>query len=170
MTDEATPLTYPEIGATAGDLPAGYHLLHRRYLIGRDGDAFERAAAALLTWRVHRRAGLRIPETPSAATGVEVRMRLGVGPAALRIPCRVVYTVDEPDRRGFAYGTLPGHPEAGEERFTVERDDHGGVVFAVLAFSRPGRWFTSAAGPAAWVVQRLAVDRYGRAAAALVRG
>ena len=39
--------------------------------------------------------------------GSEVIVHLG----PVRAPCRVVYVVDEPDRRGFAYGTLPGHPE-----------------------------------------------------------
>jgi uncharacterized protein (UPF0548 family) len=35
------------------------------------------------------------------------------------VPCRVVYVVDEPRRAGFAYGTLPGHPEIGGERVGV---------------------------------------------------
>ena len=38
---------------------------------------------------------------------------------------RVVYLVDEDGpvpRFGFAYGTLPGHAESGEERFLVEWD------------------------------------------------
>lgn len=29
--------------------------------------------------------------------------------------------IDEPDRQGFAYGTLPGHPESGIEQFTLTR-------------------------------------------------
>ena len=37
----------------------------------------------------------------------------------LRAPCRVVYVIDEPDVRGFAYGTLPGHPES--RRGTLRR-------------------------------------------------
>jgi uncharacterized protein (UPF0548 family) len=40
-------------------------------------------------------------------------------------PCRVVYVLEETggevERYGFAFGTLPGHSEEGEERFTVER-------------------------------------------------
>ncbi len=42
------------------------------------------------------------------------------------------------DRFGFAYGTLPGHVEKGEERFAVEWD-HGddSVHYDVLGFSRP---------------------------------
>ena len=55
--------------------------------------------------------------------------------------CSSDLVVDEegPVRRyGFAYGTLPGHAESGEEQFTVEwheRDDS--VRYDILAFSRP---------------------------------
>jgi len=44
-------------------------------------------------------------------------------------------------RYGFAYGTLPDHPERGEERFLVEwnqADDS--VWYDLLAVSRPGHW------------------------------
>ena len=33
----------------------------------------------------------------------------------------VVYIIHEPDRQGFAYGTLPGHPESGDEALMSER-------------------------------------------------
>ena len=36
------------------------------------------------------------------------------------ILCRAVCSVDTADCQGFAYGTLPGHPERGEETFTVQ--------------------------------------------------
>jgi uncharacterized protein (UPF0548 family) len=36
---------------------------------------------------------------------------------------RVVAVADEPDRCGFAYGTLPGHAVCGEEAFVVARDE-----------------------------------------------
>ena len=35
------------------------------------------------------------------------------------------------DPAGFGYGTLPGHPERGEEAFVVGRDDADGVWFEV---------------------------------------
>jgi uncharacterized protein (UPF0548 family) len=70
---------------------------------------------------------------------------LGWGPASLRIPVRVVYLIDEPTRRGFAYGTLPGHPESGEEAFVVELREDESVWLTIRAFSRP-------AHPALWVV------------------
>lgn len=41
-------------------------------------------------------------------------------------PVEVVAVVEEPDRVGFAYRTLPGHPVSGEEAFIVHRQ--GDVV------------------------------------------
>lgn len=159
-------LTYPEVGATReGALPAGYnHLRYRRY-IGA-ADAFEIAGEALLTWRMHRAAGVRVDASAErAAPGVTVRTALGVGPLQLVAPCEVIWAVDEPDRAGFGYGTLPGHPERGEESFLVSRDAKGRVWFTVTAFSRPDRWYARAAGPVGVLFQQL----YARRCAATLR-
>ncbi len=57
--------------------------------------------------------------------------------------CRIVYVVDDDGpvkRYGFAYGTLEGHAESGEERFTVEWNQaEDKVVYEILAFSRPNK-------------------------------
>ena len=82
----------------------------------------------------------------------------------LEAPCRVVYVVDEPDVRGFAYGTLPGHPECGEERFAVRYDPNTSAVFAeVTAFSRPATWWVKVGGPFVRAAQRIMAKRYLRA-------
>jgi uncharacterized protein (UPF0548 family) len=49
---------------------------------------------------------------------------------------RIVHVVEDDAVAGFAYGTLPSHPEEGEEIFLVHRRD-GRVSFEVRAFSRP---------------------------------
>ena len=64
------------------------------------------------------------------------------------------------EKFGFAYGTLPGHVECGEERFTVEwhRDDDS-VWYDILAFSKPGHILTRLGYPLARRLQkRFAVD------------
>ncbi len=71
-----------------------------------------------------------------------------------------MYTVTEARRRGFAYGTLPGHPESGEEAFVVEQHDDGSVVFAITAFSRPATASARAAGPLGLLIQRYVTRRY----------
>lgn len=151
-------LTYTEVGHTRGALPAGYHHVDVRSRIGTGRDCYTGAVRTLLSWEMHRRAGLRVhAQTPTAEVGTTVVLRLG--PA--RIPCRVVYTVAEENRAGFAYGTMPGHPEQGEECFLVEFDAADDAVYAhVRAFSRPGRWYTRVGGPAGRLVQRLFTARY----------
>ncbi len=79
------------------------------------------------------------------------------------LPAWFVYTVDEPQRRRFAYGTLAGHPERGEELFLVELSDDETVTLEIRAFSRPALWWSRAATPAARLVQRLVTERYLRA-------
>jgi uncharacterized protein (UPF0548 family) len=87
-------------------------------------------------------------------------MRFGLGPLALAIPCRIVYVVAEGDRVGFAYGTLPGHPESGEEAFVLHRTDDGGVDFTVTAFSRHASLLAKVGGPVTRLGQRLMTTRY----------
>jgi uncharacterized protein (UPF0548 family) len=152
-------LTYAQPGATRDAvLPAGYAHVQRDVPIGHGREVFERAASALYGWQMHRAAGLRVAASaPRAAPGVLVVMRFGV-----LIPCRVVYVVDEPDRQGFAYGTLPGHPERGEEAFIVTLTPDGEVRIQIRAFSRAASRLARLGGPVTRLVQRWVTDRYVR--------
>lgn len=154
-------LTYPEVGATAGPLPAGYRHVRESAVIGAGRARFEEAADAVMRWGMLRGAGVRVRATTEvAAVGSEVVV--GLGP--VRAPCRVVYVVDEPNRRGFAYGTLPGHAETGEELFAVRFDPATERVYAeVAAFSRHGTWWSRLAGPVTSLLQRVVTARYLRA-------
>jgi uncharacterized protein (UPF0548 family) len=78
----------------------------------------------------------------------------------LAAPSRVVYVVDEPGRCGFAYGTLPGHSERGEEVFIVSMAEDGTVTFEATAFSRPATWLVLAAGPLGRAIQDRITSRY----------
>jgi uncharacterized protein (UPF0548 family) len=157
-------LTYGEVGSTATTLPSGYRHLRRTVRIGDGSAAFDASADALFGWQVQLRAGLRVASSSRRVEpGTVVRLGWGAGPLRLTAPCRVVYAVDEPRRRGFAYGTLPGHPESGEEAFVLERHDDESVTFSVTAFSRPATWPSKAAGPAGVAVQHWITRRYLRA-------
>ncbi|SEH50793.1 Uncharacterized protein, UPF0548 family [Mycolicibacterium rutilum] len=155
------PFTYDDVGATARELPPGYDHYRESAVIGRGRDRFEAAAEAVMGWAMQRGTGLGVTaDTPRA----EISATVVVGRWPLKAPCRVVYLVDEPDRRGFAYGTLPGHPESGEELFTVRIDPATDEVRAeVVAFSRPGTWWSRAAAPLTRVFARLMIKRYLRA-------
>lgn len=157
----ALAFSYPEVGATAGELPAGYHQVHARAPVGVGRDRFEVAADAVLRWGMQRGAGLQVQAgSERAEPGTDVLGRLG----PIVVPCRVVYVVDEPDLRGFAYGTLPGHPESGEERFCVRHDPATDTVYAeIIAFSRPAQWWSRLGRPVTMVAQKLVTRRYLRA-------
>ena len=158
----AAPFTYEQVGATASGLPAGYDWLERSAtLVRRD---FEGASRDLFTWRLHERAGLRVQasESPLRQDTV-VLMHLGLGLASIRIPCRVAYVINEPRLRGFAYGTLPGHPESGEERFALEQRSDGAISIAITAFSRPASRLATPGGPCTRRVQQSMTTRYLRA-------
>ncbi len=158
----AAPFTYPEVGATRdGALPAGYDHVERSAVVGHGRDAFDRAAAAVFRWTAQRGAGLRIEANgPASTPGTVVLMTAGLRRLGLDVPCRVVWVVDEPDRRGFGYGTLPGHPESGEESFVVTLEPDGDVVYSLRAFSRLAVPLSRLGGPVSRQVQSLALDRY----------
>jgi uncharacterized protein (UPF0548 family) len=156
-------LTYHEVGATQdGPLPTGYHHLTHRTFLGRD--VLRVAGDAVLSWRMHEAAGVRMRASAArAAPGVTVSSEVGLGPVRLVAPCRVVWAVDDDEHAGFGYGTLPGHPERGEEAFVASLAPDGGVWFTATAFSRPAKWYTRVAGPAVPVFQRAYARRLGRA-------
>jgi uncharacterized protein (UPF0548 family) len=155
-------LTYDQLGATEhGPLPAGYrHLRHRTWL---PPGSFTRAGEAVVTFRMHRAAGIRLAaDADRAAPGVRVTTRLGIGPFGLNAPCEVVWTAEGERRIGFGYGTLPGHPARGEESFVVERDGDGRTWLAITSFSRPASRLMRLAGPIAPVFQRAYAVHLGR--------
>jgi uncharacterized protein (UPF0548 family) len=156
-------LTYEEVGATrSGRLPEGYHHLRHRTLLGTGPAVMAAASDAVLAWRMHRAVGLRVTASePRARAGVSVESRLGIGPLRLVAPCRVVWAETGERRAGFGYGTLPGHPECGEEAFVVERVDDDAVWLTVIAFSRPARLASRLAGPLVPIFQRLYARRCG---------
>ncbi|MEV7405708.1 DUF1990 domain-containing protein [Streptomyces sp. NPDC091267] len=165
-----SPLTYPEAGATRlGPLPDGYRHLHHRNRVGRGRADFEAAGAAVTGFRMHRASGTRVrASAPRAEPGAAVRVALGAGPFRFVAPCQVIWTEYGPQRIGFAYGTLPRHPECGEESFVVDLADDGTVSFTVMAFSRPARWYTRLAGPLVPVAQHWYARRLGRTLRRLV--
>ncbi|MEU6232891.1 DUF1990 domain-containing protein [Kitasatospora sp. NPDC047058] len=166
-TPPAADLNYPETGASTTPgrpLPAGYHHLRHRVLIGHGRAALEAAGSAVLGWRMHRAAGVRITtHADRAAPGAAVHCAIGIGPLRASAPCRVIWTTDGPDRYGFAYGTRRGHLAVGEETFLVEMGPDKAVWFTVNAFSRPRSWYAHLAGPLLPLAQRFFAHLCGRA-------
>lgn len=167
-------LTYAPPGATCpGDdtwltgIP-GYRRYERTVVIGHGDSDWRAASDAVLHWGIKRRSGFSV--TPLAGAGervtegAEYSITAAWGPLAVREPVRVVAVVDTPDKCGFAYGTLPGHPVSGEEAFIVCKTPDGHVTLTL-------RSLTSRAPKGAWrplfplllLAQRSYRRRYQRA-------
>ncbi len=110
------------------------------------------------------------PEDVAVRVGSTLVVNVGTTFAALAVPCRIVAVVDEPDRWGFAYATLPGHPEDGEEAFEITMAADRTVRFAITAISRPGAPLVRIAGPLGRNAQAGATRSYLRALNRVVNG
>jgi uncharacterized protein (UPF0548 family) len=156
------PLTYTEEGATLHDpLPEGYHHDRSSVALGAGDDVWRKAKQGIDRWEAATAAGITIePRRAPIAVGTTVAVITRLGPVHVLAACRIVAVTDEPDRYGFAYGTLPAHPEEGEERFLVTRATDGTVRFEITAFSRPHDLLTRLAGPMARRVQQQTSRRY----------
>ena len=154
--------SYAEVGATRSEeLPVGYR--HDSYSgkLGRGQAVWDRACQGLRRWVLHDGAGARVfPGDAPLLAGHTVLVLLSLGPVTTVAPCRIVYVTDEPDRFGFAYGTLPGHPERGEESFIVQRDESTRTWLDIRAFSVPAEPLARVAAPVSRAIQRRVSQRY----------
>ena len=144
-------------------VPAGFRVFRHEAAIGSGAERWASAAAGVLDWGLQRGAGIRV-STPRVVEGDDVTLMIPLlGIVPVKAFARVLSLVDEPTRRGFVYGTLPGHPERGEEAFLVTIDHEGVVRVVVQGFSRPapGIWMLGA--PVLRLVQAIYTRRYLRA-------
>jgi len=162
--------TYAHVGSTIDpDSWPDHHPYVRSLVVGRGQACFAAAVDGLRSWACHR--GIRARVHPAGApivVGTTVAVELPIGPVRIIVPNRVVAVICEPARFGFAYGTLPGHEERGEEGFVVEQAPDGTVTATVVVDAVPATPAARLVGPAVTLVQHLAVRRYLSAWAAHV--
>lgn len=144
------PLSYAAVDCTRDErqgepVPKGFNRDHERALLGTGEEVYRRACQAIQTWQMMPPsvvqpcpAGVPIEEGAMVCN----LFRAWTLGGWLVLPTRILYLVDETTgdftRSGFAYGTVQGHWEHGEERFLIEwdhRDDS--VWYDLLVFSRP---------------------------------
>jgi uncharacterized protein (UPF0548 family) len=168
-------LSYPERGATGRAMPAGYHHDQWEADLGSfDAATFDRLATALGHWQPQHGAGISIYPAQEVQPGLTFALCFRLAGVYVTAAGRVVYLISEPDRRGFAYGTSPRHPEQGEEAFQLIRDD-ARIMFRVTAFSRPRHPLARLGAPVSRAIQARINKAYlsamrdaaGRARAAL---
>jgi len=158
--------SYPEVGASRQAAPGGYPINHYRAKLGDGVETYGRARDALRQWKMYDLPWTRLywPDTPiSVGATVAVLARHG-GLKSLNAS-RIIYVIDEAgavQRYGFAFGTLPGHMEQGEERFTVEwHVDDDSVWYELFAFARPHGLLAKLGYPIVRLIQkRFARDSY----------
>ena len=164
------PFTYSAVGATAVTPSSGYVVDRTRIKLGEGKRVFHSARAALQRWEQFRLGWVEAwsPDTPIHSGEVLAVLGHAIGLWWLNA-CRIVYVVDEsgPIRRfGFAYGTLPGHVESGEERFLIEWDrGDNSVWYDIFAFSRPRHLLAKIGYP----MVRRTQKRFGRESAAAMK-
>lgn len=161
-------LTYDGVGITMNPTTFNAEAEGRRFdasrCIGSGDEVWAAATTALMRWQVKTRSGFRVQDSESRRAE---HVRLGrlwlvakMGPLRIHEPIEVVAIADEPDRKGYAYGTLNGHPVNGEEAFVVERraDDSVWLTIRSVTWSSRSRWWL--ATPVVRVLQPFYRRRY----------
>lgn len=149
------PFTYAEVGATNATPPGGYNVDHNRIQLGSGETIYCSAVDALKNWRHFELGWVGIvPRGVPVEIGATVAVKARAFGTWSLSASRVVYTIDEARRFGFAYGTLPDHVERGEERFLIEWLPDDSVWYDILAFSRPKHPLVRLSAPLARSLQR----------------
>ncbi len=152
--------SYAEIGASrSGVAPEDYTVDHNRIKIGKGEDDFEKACAAVRSWKMFDFPWIRLyrDDTPieTGATVAIIARHLGFWSLNAS---RIVYVLDEPgeiEKYGFAYGTLSEHAERGEERFSVEwHHATDEVWYDLYAFSQTNSLLAKIGYPFARAMQK----------------
>jgi len=149
------PLTYRHAELTRGDENLG-HFKHDtiRIELGSGAEVWERARQAIADWKMFPQQMTELYWQPQQIDPGQVVAVLFRGPCFWSLnPCRIVYTVDESNRFGFAYGTVDGHLARGEESFFVNRDNEDQVWYELTAYSRPDHWLAWLGYPYVRLVQ-----------------
>lgn len=141
---ESLSFTYhPFVGKTRhSEPPEGWVVDHNRVFLGRGERVYQLARQAIDGWMMFPWGWFQLcwPHRDVAEGTVVGALACPFGVWVLNA-ARVVYVLDEEGemhRYGFAYGTLPGHVELGEERFSVEWNrETDEVWYDLYAFSRP---------------------------------
>ncbi|MGP6171423.1 DUF1990 family protein [Microbacterium sp. A196] len=128
-------MTSPELH----DWPPTDHS-HRRSevsaTLGRGEEIWERASHDVLRWKVKTASGFTVDPQGPVVEGDLVQVTARVFGLTVVEPVEVMAVVRQPDRVGFSYRTLPGHPVSGEEAFIVHRNGDE-VRLTVRSLTRP---------------------------------
>ncbi len=147
--------SYQEVGQTRHEPPQNYDNDHHSINLGTGEAVWQQAKIALQQWQQFPPSWTQIyPANAPLYKGTTVAVVFKIFGTWWTNSARIVYDFDENNRYGFAYGTLPGHVEKGEEVFWIERDQAGLVSYHIKAFSKPAHWLIWLGYPVARAFQR----------------
>lgn len=157
------PPSYPEkLDTQANFRDKKVSSLARKYnydetmiFLGEGPEVFTAARKVIREWKMFPSSWTKVyPDQAPIRTGQRVAVLFKLMGLWWWNSSEIQYTIEEADRFGFAYGTLPGHVESGEELFLVEIDDSEKVWYKIKAFSRPAYWVVNLVYPYARSQQR----------------
>ncbi len=151
-------LTYEHVGSTLAGMPAPGRP-DRSFSVEVSQD-LAYARSTLRRWAPHDGIGRVHPIDVPIEVGVDHLVVARLGPFEMAVPDRIVAVLAEPERFGFAYGTLHGHPEVGEEMFLAERLPDGGTRLSIRVQAGPATWLAKLGTPVVTVLQKAAARRY----------
>ncbi len=133
----------------------GYDNDHSSILLGQGINVWDKAKSALNNWQQFPSGWTKIyTNDTSIKEGNTVLVLFKLFGLWWWNAARIVYLIDEKNRYGYAYGTLHGHVERGEECFWIDRDESGNVYYHIKAFSKPAFWGARLFYPMARMYQR----------------
>lgn len=142
---------------------SGYRVSSETAAVGTGDELWQRVCADVLRWQVKTRSGFSVDAPGPVSEGDRLNVTAAFLGVKIVEPVEVVRVVDTPDRVGFSYRTLPGHPVSGEEAFIVHRfgDDVHLTIRSLTKAAPQQPW--RALFPLLMVVQRIVRRRYLRA-------
>jgi|TARA_B000000437_G_scaffold218216_1_gene197064 uncharacterized protein (UPF0548 family) len=134
-----------------------YAIDETKTLVGTKGkEDYDKAKRALQSWKHFQLGWSEVDATTSVRKGQGVCVLIRPFPFVwVQNPLEITHVSEEKDKFSFAHTTLPGHLLAGEEKFTVEKEENNEVYFKVETFSKPDHVLTKVTYPAVRALQKI---------------
>jgi uncharacterized protein (UPF0548 family) len=138
-----------------------YAIDETKVLVGTKGDIdYEKAKRALTSWRQFQLGWTEVDANTEVRKGNGVCVLIHPLPRVwVQNPLEISYVIEEEKKRkktfSFAHTTLHGHLLAGEEKFTVEKEEDERVYFKVETFSKADHILAKVTYPAVRALQKI---------------
>ena len=138
-----------------------YAIDETKILVGTKGDIdYEKAKRALTSWRHFQLGWTEVDANTEVRKGNGVCVLIHPLPQVwVQNPLEISYVIEEEKKRkktfSFAHTTLHGHLLAGEEKFTVEKEEDERVYFKVETFSKADHIVAKVTYPAVRALQKI---------------